>query len=273
MIHPTKSPWDCKESFWLKRGLGCSPWYHRVLIEWLTKVRRVCMLSGSDSLQPHGLVARQTPLSMEFSWQEQLDWVVISSSRQSSRPRDRIWVSCTGTWILYHYVTWETLHGSREKDKISTDNKYEIWGRTRAEEIWQHSPLSSLRRVSSACENMGRHLLSEPWVPNCSIHQNHLKGRSLGFTNIYFVNFLSENGSKEEYNSFKKKSHQALKSISRIFQLAQRDGQKEMFRFEVKGSGQTVALPLTNYVTPWASPQICLSLRTLFRQVGLYLII
>lgn len=104
-------------------------------------------------------------------------------------------------------------------------------------------------------------------------HQNHLKGRSLGFTNIYFVNFLSENGSKEEYNSFKKKSHQALKSISRIFQLAQRDGQKEMFRFEVKGSGQIVALPLTNYVTLWASPQICLSLRTLFRQVGLYLII
>ena len=30
-----------------------------------------------------------------------LEWVAISSSRGSSRPRDWIWVSCIGRWILY----------------------------------------------------------------------------------------------------------------------------------------------------------------------------
>ena len=39
-----------------------------------------------------------------------LGWVAISSSRGSSWPRD--WtqvscISCTGRWILYHWVTWE----------------------------------------------------------------------------------------------------------------------------------------------------------------------
>ena len=29
-------------------------------------------------------------------------WVAISSSRGSSRPRNRTQVSCTGRWILYH---------------------------------------------------------------------------------------------------------------------------------------------------------------------------
>ena len=37
-----------------------------------------------------------------------LEWVAISSSRGSSRPRDRIpisCISCVGRWILYHYAT------------------------------------------------------------------------------------------------------------------------------------------------------------------------
>ena len=36
-----------------------------------------------------------------------LEWVAISSSRGSSQLRDRIRVSCTGRWILYHCTTWE----------------------------------------------------------------------------------------------------------------------------------------------------------------------
>ena len=41
-----------------------------------------------------------------------LEWVVISSSRESSRSGD--WnciscVSCLGRWILYHWATWEAL--------------------------------------------------------------------------------------------------------------------------------------------------------------------
>ena len=41
-----------------------------------------------------------------------LEWVAISLSRVSSRPRDQThvsWVSCTGRQVLYHCATWEAL--------------------------------------------------------------------------------------------------------------------------------------------------------------------
>ena len=39
-----------------------------------------------------------------------LEWVAISYSRGSSRPRDPTGISCVsciGRWILYNYTTWE----------------------------------------------------------------------------------------------------------------------------------------------------------------------
>ena len=36
-----------------------------------------------------------------------LEWIVISSSRASSGPRDWICISCFGWQILYHWDTWE----------------------------------------------------------------------------------------------------------------------------------------------------------------------
>ena len=36
-----------------------------------------------------------------------LEWVAISSSRGSSRPRGWTCVSCVGRWILHHWITWE----------------------------------------------------------------------------------------------------------------------------------------------------------------------
>ena len=42
-----------------------------------------------------------------------LEWVAISNSRGSSRPRDQThvsWVSCTGRSILYHCAFWESTH-------------------------------------------------------------------------------------------------------------------------------------------------------------------
>ena len=36
-----------------------------------------------------------------------LEWVAISSSKGSSRPRDRNCISCIGRQILYHCTTWE----------------------------------------------------------------------------------------------------------------------------------------------------------------------
>ena len=39
-----------------------------------------------------------------------LEWVAISFSRGSSRPRDRIWVSCIGRQILYRLSYKESLY-------------------------------------------------------------------------------------------------------------------------------------------------------------------
>ena len=39
-----------------------------------------------------------------------LEWVAISSSRGSFRPRERTHVSCIGRQILYHWATWEVLY-------------------------------------------------------------------------------------------------------------------------------------------------------------------
>ena len=42
-----------------------------------------------------------------------LEWVAISSSRGSSRPRDQTHVSCVsciGRWVLYHWATWGSLN-------------------------------------------------------------------------------------------------------------------------------------------------------------------
>jgi len=39
---------------------------------------------------------------MEILQARILEGVVVSLSRGSSRPRDRIWVSCTGRQILYY---------------------------------------------------------------------------------------------------------------------------------------------------------------------------
>ena len=38
-----------------------------------------------------------------------LEWVAVSFSRGSSRPRDRTHISCIGRRMLYHCVTWETI--------------------------------------------------------------------------------------------------------------------------------------------------------------------
>ena len=39
-----------------------------------------------------------------------LEWVAISFSRGSSRPRGRTCISCIDRWILYHCTTWEAQH-------------------------------------------------------------------------------------------------------------------------------------------------------------------
>ena len=36
-----------------------------------------------------------------------LEWIVISSSREASQPRDQTCISCIGKQILYHWSIWE----------------------------------------------------------------------------------------------------------------------------------------------------------------------
>ena len=52
-----------------------------------------CSLPGSSV---HGISQARIP-----------EWVAISFSRGSSRPRDLIHVSCTGRQILYHWAIWD----------------------------------------------------------------------------------------------------------------------------------------------------------------------
>ena len=58
-------------------------------------------------------VASQAPLSTGILQARILEWVTISSSRKSSRPRDQTpvsWISSIGKWILYYWITWEAPH-------------------------------------------------------------------------------------------------------------------------------------------------------------------
>ena len=61
----------------------------------------VCMLSRFSRVQLSvtlWIVVRQTPLSMGLCQQKLLEWAAMTSSRGSSRPRDRTWVSCFLHW-------------------------------------------------------------------------------------------------------------------------------------------------------------------------------
>ena len=56
-----------------------------------------------------------------------LDWVAISFSRGSSRPRDQTHVCCTGRQILHHCTTWEvpvlgTMTFIQEERTIQADD-------------------------------------------------------------------------------------------------------------------------------------------------------
>ena len=59
-------------------------------------------------LWPHGLIAYSLPGCSvhQTSQARKLEWVAISFSSGSSRPRDQAWVSCTDRKILYSWATW-----------------------------------------------------------------------------------------------------------------------------------------------------------------------
>ena len=77
------------------------------------------------SLSHVRLFATPGTVGLLCSWDspgKNTEWVAISFSRGSSRPRDRIRVSCVGRWILYHCATRET--GPRDtKAKTHRDKR------------------------------------------------------------------------------------------------------------------------------------------------------
>ena len=73
------------------------------------------------------IVAHTAPLSFGFSRQEYcLEWVAVSSSRVSSRPRDRIYISCLLHWQKGSLVL--VPPGKAQMDWVSS-NTMELWFR------------------------------------------------------------------------------------------------------------------------------------------------
>ena len=71
-------------------------------------------LSNPMDCSPPGFSAHETPQAGI------LEWVAISFSSGSSRPRDQThdsWVSCMARWILYHCTTREDVYSSMGKRK------------------------------------------------------------------------------------------------------------------------------------------------------------
>ena len=63
----------------------------KVLVTWLCLTLCKPMNCSPPGSSVHGILQAGT-----------LEWVAISSSRGSSRPRDQIYISCNGRWIHYH---------------------------------------------------------------------------------------------------------------------------------------------------------------------------
>ena len=96
-------------TFWILSTYGCVCIQVKVLLLqrkllWLVVgYVHVCSVV-SDSLRPHGL----QPARLHGIFQAViLEWVVMPSSRGSSRPRDWSHISCIGRQILYNWATWE----------------------------------------------------------------------------------------------------------------------------------------------------------------------
>ena len=90
--------------------------------KWLNKTDKILMffiyihISESEVAQscptlcnPMDSSLHQAPPSMGFLWQEVLEWVAISFSRESSQPRDRTQVSHIGGPCIYTHTYIYTL--------------------------------------------------------------------------------------------------------------------------------------------------------------------
>ena len=82
---------------------------------------RMCMLSCVWLFATPWTGAHQPPLSMGFPMAKILEWVAISFSRGSSRPRDQTYISCVsciGRQVLYHWTTWKLVTDENTSSNI-----------------------------------------------------------------------------------------------------------------------------------------------------------
>ena len=130
----------------------------------LLHIYSVCVLSHVQLFETPWIVAHQAPLTTGFSKARMLEWVAISSSRESSWPRDQTHVSCIGGWILYHWATWEA-HTS-----ITMAKYLEHWQQQMLSRMWSkmssHSLLMGMQNSMATLEdnlvvsNKSKHSLS-----------------------------------------------------------------------------------------------------------------
>ena len=103
-----------------------------------------------------------------------LEWVAMPCSRASSLPRDRTWISCVlciGSWILYHWVTWEALFVSvidwlfgKDPD-AGKDRRQEEKGTTEDEMVGWHHRLNGheFERALGVGDGQGSLACCSPW--------------------------------------------------------------------------------------------------------------
>ena len=75
-----------------------------------------------------------------------LVWVAIPFSKGSSWPRDQILVSCTGSWILNHWATWEAPLLVLVMGNWDWSMDEATWSESRSvvsDSLWPHVPYST----------------------------------------------------------------------------------------------------------------------------------
>ena len=100
-----RDPWKSTVGKWGEQNSTLSPLYPPLLSPhaWVTLVLSHFSLCDPTGCSPPGSSVHG------ISQTRVLEWVAISSFRGSSWPRDQTHVSCTGRWILHHWLTWEAL--------------------------------------------------------------------------------------------------------------------------------------------------------------------
>ena len=123
-LSPFENPnitWRCNSPFWIGPHPNLlSLFEQQKWSPWITMINalRVCALSHFSHVWLCNLVDYSPPGSSVhgIALARVLEWVAISSSRGSSRPRDQTCissVSCIGRWILYHHPFYLPLHHHR----------------------------------------------------------------------------------------------------------------------------------------------------------------